>query len=243
MTRQETEDTVAGLATVEVLEDGIAGIPLMQGVYLCATGLQLPPRMTFDQWEAVGKTLLHLGRGVQWAIGDWLCEGERRYGERYAQAVEITGYKEPTLPTIKWVASRIPRYMRMEELSWSHHRIVASIEGQGEQRYWLDRAIDEAWSTRELQYEIRRAEMAEQEPVALPDEQEHGEVSTFASEIGTTVADQLWDATRDMVALVESAHPNTIAECRALWPEWWTQWERIAAIWRDQHDAGDWGWS
>lgn len=84
-----------------------------------------PADMTYDQWEAVGRTLQQVGRSLNWWIGDWLNEGETRYGEMYAQALEITGLSVETLTKYKATSARIPPEMRRTDLSWTSHFSVA----------------------------------------------------------------------------------------------------------------------
>lgn len=81
-------------------------------------------------------------RGVrrgQWWVGDWLNYGERAYGEKYAQAMDVTGLEYDTLSSYRWVAAEIEPCLRKQKLSWSHHKEVAALE-PAEQAEWLDRA-------------------------------------------------------------------------------------------------------
>ena len=64
---------------------------------LTATGYHLPDGLTFDQWAAEGSVLLSMARSCMWWVGDWIRYGERRYGEKYAQAIEATGMTYGTL--------------------------------------------------------------------------------------------------------------------------------------------------
>jgi hypothetical protein len=53
--------------------------------------------------------------------------GERTYGERYAQAVEATGYNLDTLRKFQWVTDQIPAERRIERLEFGHHDAVAAL--------------------------------------------------------------------------------------------------------------------
>jgi hypothetical protein len=46
--------------------------------------------------------------------------------------------------------------MRIKDLTWHHHRVVAPLEA-AEQKHWLAEAVANDWSVRELRAEIRRA--------------------------------------------------------------------------------------
>lgn len=84
-----------------------------------------PANMTYDEYASVGRTLQQVGRSLNWWIGDWLNYGERKFGEMYAQALEITGLSLESLTKYKAVAARIHPAIRVSELSWTHHLHVA----------------------------------------------------------------------------------------------------------------------
>jgi hypothetical protein len=44
----------------------------------------------------------------QFAPGDALNYGETRYGERYSQAMEVTGHSYQSLANYAWVAKAVP---------------------------------------------------------------------------------------------------------------------------------------
>src|SRR5690242_18845623 len=74
---------------------------------LTATGLVLPEDLSFDQWQRIGDVLKRMEKSVQWWIGDWLRFGERKYGEMYSQALEVTDYSYQALNDMKWTAGRV----------------------------------------------------------------------------------------------------------------------------------------
>lgn len=119
------------------------------------TGLELPPDLTYDEWESVGRTLQRIERSVMWWVGDWLRYGERKYGETYSQALEATDYAYQTLANAAWVSGRIEPSLRRENLSWHHHKEVAALEPD-EQAVWLDKATANDWPVRELRDELRK---------------------------------------------------------------------------------------
>lgn len=90
-------------------------------------GWSAPRAMTLDQWLAVGRTLQQVGRSLNFWIGDWLTYGERRYGESYAQGVELTGAAVESLKKYKAVAERVPIELRVADLTWSHHFAVCYL--------------------------------------------------------------------------------------------------------------------
>ncbi len=118
-------------------------------------GLELRHGLTFEEWQAAGQWLQRAGGSVMWWVGDWWAYGEHSYGERASQAVGSEGYKFQTLADAGWVARQIETSRRREVLSWNHHREVASLE-PNEQDKFLDKAEKGGWSRNELRTHVRR---------------------------------------------------------------------------------------
>lgn len=108
------------------------------------------------EWLATGRRLGAIGRCSQWWIGDWIRYGASRWGERYAEAARVTGYDVASLRNMAWVASQFDSSLRSDELTWSHHVLLAPLESD-EQRLWLDRALVERLSVADLRLELRGA--------------------------------------------------------------------------------------
>jgi hypothetical protein len=124
----------------------------------------LPETMTFDDWQRAGEVLQLADRSLRFWIGDWLCFGEARYGEKYAQAVEATGRKVEDLMNMVFVAKAVPISLRNENLTSTHHAIVAPLKPDA-QREWLATAQRDQLSTRGL-----RATIKEQRENPMPPE-------------------------------------------------------------------------
>jgi hypothetical protein len=113
------------------------------------TGWEPPISLTFEQWATVGQRLQQAESAMNFLIGDWLHEGEVRYGETYAQAVEATGHKVEKLRDCKWVAGKVKLSLRNDNLSWTHHRHVAHLDERAQQTL-LAFAAERQLSSREL---------------------------------------------------------------------------------------------
>lgn len=123
----------------------------------------------YDAWYADGTMLRELDRKMGWYLGDWLNFGEAHFPDRYSQALEATELDYGTLAHYAYVSRRFPAARRRVNLSWSHHRILADVQDEGEQDDWLDRAEAEGWSVRSLA-DARRKPPALSVPVSqLPD--------------------------------------------------------------------------
>ncbi len=73
----------------------------------------------------------------------------------YKPAAEETGYSEETCRKAKWVSSQYETGIRIPNLSFGHHRIVAALPIE-ERAAILADAEHEGWSVRELKAEIRQ---------------------------------------------------------------------------------------
>lgn len=112
--------------------------------------------MDLAEWSRVGQRMGLVGRCSQWWLGDWIRYGNAKFGEKYVRAAKITGYDAQTLMNMVYVASRFDFSRRRENLSWSHHETVASLE-PGEQDRWLERAAALRLSILDLRTELRTA--------------------------------------------------------------------------------------
>lgn len=130
-----------------------------------------------QEWAAAGRRIGVVGRCIQWLLGDWITYGNAKFGERYARASTITGYDPQTLMNMVYVASRFPISRRRENLSWSHHETLASMDDPDEQGYWLDEASKHRWSVSDLRMMLRAAR---KEGVAGSDEPSPGEADGSA---------------------------------------------------------------
>ena len=105
-------------------------------------------------WRRYGQRFALMERASRWLLGDWLNYGEATYGQKYIEAVAITGLEVGTLMNLAYVASRFGMSRRREELSWSHHYEVASLDGPEADRL-LEQASEQGWSRNRLRTEVR----------------------------------------------------------------------------------------
>lgn len=117
-------------------------------------GCRFVGSVPFEQWEHVGQTLGSLCRGSQWMIGDWLNFGEASYGEKYSQAIEVTGLDVKTITNYAWVARNVPYDERNDRLSFTHHAELAAMSFE-ERKRWIELSISNEWSVNELRNHLR----------------------------------------------------------------------------------------
>ena len=86
--------------------------------------------LSYDEWYEVGRGLARVGAAVNWWIGDWINYGDHKYGEKYAQALEVFDgqYEYRTLRIMSYVSRQVSLFIRLNILSWSHHFEVAKLD-------------------------------------------------------------------------------------------------------------------
>lgn len=156
------------------------------GVLAARTGLEFKRKLSFDEWEQLGKVLNTYHKSIMWWIGDWLNYGEKTYGETYAQVVEATNYSYQTVANAKWIAKQIEFSRRRELLDYAHHQEVAGFEVD-EQSRWLDEAEKHEWTQKELRAAIKLAKRLP--PLPLPE----GKYRVIYADPPWSYSDQLID--------------------------------------------------
>jgi hypothetical protein len=110
--------------------------------------------MDLTEWSRAGHQLGVMDRCSPWWIGDWIRYGNAKFGEKYSRATKLTGYDSQTLMNRVYVASHFEISRRRENLSWSHHEAVTSLD-PGAQDHWLDKAVEHKMSVADLRLELR----------------------------------------------------------------------------------------
>jgi len=133
---------------------------------LSKTKLTFKRDVSKEEWMDVFKSLKQVEGCVQFWIGDCLTYRQQKWG-MYDDIAEETGYDVGYLKNLKSVADNVESSHRCDDLSWTHHREVASLTPE-KQELFLNRAIEEKLSVRELKDEIRKNEKI-YESKELPD--------------------------------------------------------------------------
>lgn len=130
---------------------------------LTETAYLLPDDLPFDEWASEAPVLVTMAQSSMWWLGDYLRFGEHRYGEKYVQAVEATGYAVSTLKNAQWVAERIPPGERRTDVPFSHHRAVASLDAKP-RREILAAAAESQMTEYEVREKVREVKAADAVP-------------------------------------------------------------------------------
>lgn len=120
----------------------------------------LPPEQVrslgMEELATILRELARKSEEARWEIGDLLvayAEGRAKRGFARAMAAEL-GCSTRWVTLLMKVARAFPPDQRDAALSWEHHRVAASTpDPQG----WLDRAVSEGWSTRQMAEAIHAA--------------------------------------------------------------------------------------
>ena len=117
-------------------------------------GLILSGEPEWDDWKEFLSRLDAVHSSIQWVIGDALREIDVQYGEEGSQLTsEFPEREYKTLLNYRWVAGKIEYSRRRENLSFTHHALVASLERK-EMNQWLEKASAKGWTVRELREEL-----------------------------------------------------------------------------------------
>src|SRR5580704_11633571 len=140
----------------------------------------VPPSDPLDhpRWVALGRRLGGISRTNQWWLGDWLLYGNAKWGERYVEAAKITGYDVRSLANMASLAGCFEMSRRRDNLTWSHHAVVAALDSD-EQNRWLDLAAAERLSVADLRIELRSAERQRGEQERAHSEPTEEDVTCF----------------------------------------------------------------
>lgn len=158
----------------------------------------LDPDLTFEVYESLFRSAYGVQSAAKFWIGDLINFGNGAYGERYAQALSATDYKYDYLRQLAYVCRHVAKSRRRNNLSWSHHAEVASLEPRV-QVEWFDAAEENGWSVEQLRQELRAAKTA-----AAENGSGNGAVEPAEAAPATLSARQTIDATRSLASVRET---------------------------------------
>jgi hypothetical protein len=113
---------------------------LPDSITVSTTGITFTNDLAYDEWARLMVTMQRLYTSFQFGLGDVLNYGESKYGEKYSQALDSTNSAYQSLANYSWVANAVPIENRVEGLSWTHHRVAASLPVD-QQRRVLNEAL------------------------------------------------------------------------------------------------------
>jgi len=124
------------------------------------TSLTFKRDVTKKEWQQVFNACNHIEGCIQFWIGDLLKYRDQKWG-MYEDVAEETGIPLKTLKDYKYVADSVKESERTDNLSWSHHQKAASLEPE-KQKEFLEKAVEDKLTVRELANEIKEEKRKEQ---------------------------------------------------------------------------------
>ena len=118
-------------------------------IHVSALGVQfdgdVPEHVLDELMQKAGK----VARGCLFIIGDAINFAEGKYGEKYEHWMRLTNLEYQTLANAASVARNVQFYLRRENLTYDHHKMVAALQPEDQKR-WLDAATEQKMSSRRL---------------------------------------------------------------------------------------------
>ena len=114
------------------------------------TGIQFHEDISEQEWAALGEKLGEVHNSMSFAIGDWINYANAQWGEKYEQAIAITGLSYQTLASYAYVSRKVQFFTRVKKLDHSIHRTVAKLKDPDAQKHWLEMAGKHDMSVRRL---------------------------------------------------------------------------------------------
>jgi 16S rRNA G966 N2-methylase RsmD len=128
-------------------------------IELSPTGMIVNDDLTYKEWSENLARLRTMEGAIQWWIGDSLNYGEHQWGDKYAEAVNESEVK--TWQAYASVAGRYEFTIRMVNLSWSHHQVVAYVP-EPRRSELLEDAVTYEWSVAELKRAAKQAKQQDE---------------------------------------------------------------------------------
>lgn len=133
---------------------------------ITSTGIQFNEELSFEEWDDLGQKLAPVGKSIGFIIGDWINYGEKRWGDKYEEALTRTGMAYQTLANYAYVARKVQFSCRHEKLGFEHHYVVAKLKTDEEKQHWLEMAVKHKLGKRRLQKSINFGRLATEQEVA-----------------------------------------------------------------------------
>lgn len=111
--------------------------------------IKISENVTKNQWREYGMKLVACQNKLNFYIGDWILVGNKKWGEVYDEAMEITGLKYQTLRNIVSVCNKVQLSSRKDNLDFKHHEVVASLPPERQEQA-LNKAVESKLSVRQL---------------------------------------------------------------------------------------------
>ncbi len=129
------------------------------------TVVEVVGELTLEEWKEFGLKLMAAEKFCQWYLGWWWNNGHKKWSRETEAFIDECGYKRDTLRVYGGIYNSVKPVMRITDLSFNHHQIVAPLPPADQKKY-LKRAVDEPLTVAALRKVI--AEDKAEPPPPLP---------------------------------------------------------------------------
>jgi hypothetical protein len=204
MTPEQAGMVIYGMETDTVQnEDGSVSVGHLR---LFKTGLKIERNIDENEWFRYLSGLQSIKRKWQWMLADLLHYGvEREYGktgEKFQQLSDITGLSEQALNDYAWVAGKVEISCRQENLSFEHHKKVAKLSTEEQQKY-LTYAVEHELSVRDFVAHLAGVKVVDPTPLDVFNKRWHAFRKSQKALAGQMTAEQKAAMARDLRALAD----------------------------------------
>jgi hypothetical protein len=130
------------------------GVTWVGNIGVTAMGLDLPEALTQEEWRSFLNAIQSVKQSYQFVIGDWFAAGKDRFNVSYEEIAALTGFKVKTVEIWASACRNVPKFTRVNFLTFAHHRAVAILPPE-RQLQALQYAFENGLSARQLDAEIR----------------------------------------------------------------------------------------
>lgn len=176
------------------------------GFEMTETELRIDPGVDYEVWSALGAQVQRAAYASMFWLGDWYLFGEKKYGERSAQAVSMR-FSPKTLSNAAWICRNIEPSRRRERLPFAIHETVAALPPNVQETI-LEKAEAEGWTVRDA-----RKAVAEYKGGSVKDDSDPAaHVSHNSVNDEWYTPDYLIDAVRDVMGGIDLDPATTAAQ-------------------------------
>lgn len=130
------------------------GVTWVGNIGVTSMGLDLPDALTKDEWRSFLNAIQSVKQSYQFVIGDWFAAGKDRFNVSYEEIAALTGFKVKTVEIWASACRNVPKFTRVNFLTFAHHRAVAVLPPE-RQLQALQYAFENGLSARQLADEIK----------------------------------------------------------------------------------------
>lgn len=130
------------------------GVTWVGNIGVTAMGLDLPDALTQEEWRSFLNAIQSVKQSYQFVIGDWFAAGKDRFNVSYEEIAALTGFKVKTVEIWASACRNVPKFTRVNFLTFAHHRAVAVLPPE-RQLQALQYAFENSMSARQLADEIK----------------------------------------------------------------------------------------